>query len=218
MPKLDLHTHSSASPDGGISAQDYRQLVKSGRLDYIAVTDHDRIDFALELQATLGNHIIVGQEITTAQGEIIGLYLKQAIPAGLSALATVQAITKQGGLVYIPHPFETVRKGMTKEVLDTLADFVDIVEVHNGRAVFQNKGAEAAAWARLHNKVGAASSDAHGSKGIGSSFTTVSENPTQLNLVKNLVSAQLSTTRPPLVSLLYPKLNRLRGKLRKTKK
>ena len=213
--RIDLHTHSVGSPDGGVTLAQYKALLESDVLQYIAITDHDRIDVAQEIHAQLGDGIIVGQEITTQHGEIIGLFLKSRITPGLTAEETAKAIRDQHGLVYIPHPFETVRKGVNKEILDSIAPLVDIVEVHNGRAVFQNKGPQAAAWARLHNAATAASSDAHGAKGMTTSFTIIDEAPTAKNLVTLLQKSHLQTTRPPLRSLLYPKYNRLRGTLKR---
>jgi len=164
---IDLHTHSAASPDGSLSLEDYRTILQQGRLQCIAVTDHNTIEMAQQLQAALGECIIVGEEITTTEGEIIGLYLTETIPPMMTPTETVQAIEAQGGLVYIPHPFETVRKGVTAETLQTIANNVDIMEVHNGRAIFQNYSEHAMAWARTHNTPGAASSDAHGKAGWG---------------------------------------------------
>ncbi len=110
MFKVDLHTHSVASPDGGLTAQDYLQFLEKKDLQVIAITDHDTITFASDLQAQLGVRIIVGEEITTTEGEIIGLFLSKGIPPGLSPEETIHRIRRQNGLVYIPHPFETVRK------------------------------------------------------------------------------------------------------------
>ncbi len=213
MFKLDLHTHSSASPDGAITVEQYAQIIEDGALDYIAVTDHDTVTKALELQRTLGEHIIIGEEITTTEGEIIGLFLTSPVPPQLSALETVQAIKRQGGLVYIPHPFETVRKGINQVTLDHIIEFVDIIEVYNGRAVLQNKGPQAATIARLKNKPGAASSDAHGAKGLGTAFTNIKDIPTAKNLCSLLETGHLTMHRPPLTSLLYPKVNRLKKRL-----
>lgn len=213
---IDLHTHSYGSPDGSLSIADYKTALDGG-LDAIAITDHDRIDAALAIQKKLGSKIIIGQEITTTTGEIIGLFLTKKIEPKQSAKETADAIRAQGGLVYIPHPFETVRKGLPKTVLNDIAELVDIVEVFNGRAFFQNKGPQAATWARLHGKQVAASSDAHGKKGLGTCYTSVSRTPDAKNLVKQLEVGRLTTNRPPFSSLLYPKLNRLRGKIpRKT--
>lgn len=217
MYKVDLHTHSTASPDGGITAEQYQQLLADNVLDCIAITDHNTIGLALHLHKQLGNTIIVGEEIDTRQGEIIGLFLKEAVPAGLDLADAIAAIKVQGGLVYLPHPFETVRKGISKHNLDPVAGFVDIVEVYNGRAVAQNKGPEATVWARLQQKPGAASSDAHGVKGVGTAFTTLSEPPTAKNLLKLLPTAHLTMKRPPIHSLLYPKLHRLRRRLKRGK-
>jgi len=210
MIKVDLHTHSNASPDGGIRPEQYAQVVEDGVLDYIAVTDHNTIDRAIGLHNSLGEHIIIGEEITTSQGEIIGLFLKKAIPPGQSPLATAKAIHAQGGLVYIPHPFEVVRKGLNETALDIIAGEIDIIEVHNGRALFQNRGPKAATWARIHGKTVAASSDAHGRKGLGTTFTLIHEPPvTAKKLKAELTHARYITKRPPLRTLLYPKAHRL---------
>lgn len=213
MIKVDFHTHSISSPDGGITPDEYSKVLSSKKLDCIAITDHDSIDLALHMHQKLGDKIIVGQEVTTSQGEIIGLFIKELISPKTDIKIAITEIKAQGGLVYIPHPFETVRKGITKETLNSIRNEVDIVEAHNGRAFFQNKGPEAVVWARLNNKVIASSSDAHGYKGIGSSYTEIKEMPNPKNLKNLLKLARLQTTRPPFVSLFYPKYHRLRGKL-----
>lgn len=215
MFKVDLHTHSVASPDGGITREQYLKLLEDKTLDYIAVTDHDTIDFALKLQADVGERIIVGQEVTTTQGELIGLFLTKKVTPRRSLLETAQAIKDQGGLVYVPHPFETVRKGVKEIDLDTIADFVDIVEVYNGRAVAQNKGPQATVWARLQQKATAASSDAHGVKGVGTAYSVIEKPASAHSLAPQLNTAHKQMSRPPMHTLLYPKLHRLRRKLGK---
>jgi len=209
MIKVDLHTHSFASLDGGIKPQQYKTILESGQLDCVAITDHNRIDAAQELRKSLGNKVIVGEEIMTTDGELIGLFLTKAIEPHQSALVTAKAIKAQGGLVYVPHPFETVRSGLPQTCLDELVYLIDIVEVHNGRAIFQNLGPKAATWARLNRKVVAASSDAHGYAGLATTYTELASIPTAKTLVKLLETARFSTNRPPLRSLLYPKLNRM---------
>lgn len=215
MFKVDLHTHSTASPDGGISAEQYATLLENGILDYIAVTDHDSIEFAQQLHKNLGDRIIVGEEINAIEGEIIGLFLKERIAPGLSAFETAQAIHKQGGLVYIPHPFETVRSGISPTALEHIVDMVDIIEVYNARAVMQNRGPQAVTWARVNSRPGAASSDAHGLKGVGSAYTSIKIEPTVDTLAPSIATGHLHMVRPPLKTLLYPKANRLLKKLRR---
>lgn len=210
MYKVDLHTHSIASRDGGITPAQYRQIVEDGLLDFVAITDHNKIEGALDIHKILGDRIIIGEEINAYEGEIIGLFLTEKVPRDMSALETAKAIKEQGGLVYIPHPFETVRRGIPKTTLEQIMDFVDIIEVFNGRAVFQNKGPEATTIARLNNKSGAASSDAHGVKGLTSTFSQIKEKPTVKNLTSQLQTAHLTMNRPPLKTLLYPKANRIK--------
>jgi len=211
---IDLHTHSIASPDGSLTAADYRDILQRNRLQYIAVTDHNTIDFAVQLQAELGNCIIVGEEISTAEGEIIGLYLTQTIPPMRSAAEAIRAIKKQGGLVYIPHPFETVRKGITPKILQRIAGDVDIIEVHNGRAIFQNFAKESLAWAKAHSVPGAASSDAHGIAGWGRTCSIIEEIPTRETLAGSLGFATLNRGFVGARGILYPKINRLRKRFR----
>jgi len=210
--KVDLHTHSVASPDGSLTDADYRLMLKTGKLDCIAVTDHNTITFAKELHDQLGDKIVIGEEIMTKDGEIIGLYLKKAVKPGQTAAETVAAIKKQGGLVYIPHPFETFRHGLQLDTLGAIADGVDIIETGNGRAVFQNKSRLAISWALSHHVPGAASSDAHGWHGWGKSYTLVEKLPSRTTLL-NLLERAMFRVRPPgLRGIVYPKLNRLRRK------
>lgn len=213
--KVDLHTHSIASYDGGISAEQYKRALGNGLLDVIAITDHNRIDFALEMRKELGTAIIIGEEIMTSAGEIIGLFLKKPVKPGLTPLETIEDIKAQGGTVYVPHPFETVRKGLSQSVMDELVDHIDVVEVCNGRAFLQNRSEQAVLWTRMNHKLSAASSDAHGYRGLGRTYTSVAHVPERDNLLRLLDNGVLMTDRPDLRSLLYPKYHRLRKKLRR---
>ena len=215
MPKLDLHTHSIASADGGLAMPHYKKALETGLLDCIAITDHNRIDYALLAQAEIGDQIIVGEEIMTQKGEIIGLYLKEPVPPELSLSEAVARIKEQGGLVYIPHPFEIVRKGLHPADLESIEGLIDVIEVCNGRAMSQNRASQAVVWAKLNHVIGAASSDAHGFRGLGKTYTTVQAIPTKDSLVTLLKSGVPTTDRPSLRALLYPKYNRLRKKFKK---
>lgn len=208
--RADFHTHTTMSPDGALTAAHYRKAFERRLLDVVAVTDHNTTDMAKQLQTELGDRIIVGEEITTLDGEIIGLYLQETIPPLLSAQETVRHIREQGGLVYIPHPFETVRKGLTNEVLASIADEVDIIEAYNGRAVFQNRTKDALEWAQVHAVPVAASSDAHGPVGWNKTYTVLGEMPTRSTLMRLLKDASHTCKSPGVWGLAYPKLNRLR--------
>ena len=215
MIRIDLHTHSEASIDGGLSPEDYASLLQNETLDVIAITDHDRIDFALGMQKALGaEFIIVGEEISTIDGEIIGLYLKKPVSPGMSAQETVDAIHAQGGLVYIPHPFEKVRKGIQIDALNNLMDHIDIIETNNGRAISKKHSLSAQTWSVKHMVPGVSSSDAHGKHGVGHSYTIINNRPSRSSMLNELEDATYVHNLPPLHSLLYPKFNRFKKMLK----
>jgi predicted metal-dependent phosphoesterase TrpH len=212
---VDLHTHSYGSPDGGLMVRDYRYFLENKLLDYIAITDHNSIEAALAIKTELGDlgkRIIVGEEVQASQGELIGLFLTEPIPAGLSPLKTAEAIHAQGGLVYVPHPFETVRKGVPMKALNEIEEHVDIVEVWNGRAYFENRKKMAKVWARQNEKPVAASSDAHGRFGWGRTYSVIEQALTAKNLSAQLAKASFSTQGVG-VGVLYPKFNWLMKRL-----
>ena len=103
--KIDLHTHSIASPDGGLNLKQYKQMLKSGGLDYIAITDHNTTDFAIKARNLLGEQIIIGEEISTLQGDVIGLFLSSTVKPGQTLQKNIYDFTQQNGPVYISQPF-----------------------------------------------------------------------------------------------------------------
>lgn len=209
MHAVDLHTHSIASPDGALTEADYRRMLADGPLTAIAVTDHDTIAFAQELHEKLGDAIIVGEEISSLDGEIIGLFLKKRVEPGLTAPATAHAIHSQGGLVCVPHPYERLRRGVSAETLEKIADKVDIIEIHNGRASPDARPKRAMTWAQQNHVAMMSSSDAHGWRGWGRTYAAVSQKPTRENLVKLLFHADFHKGFVGFHGRLYPKLNRL---------
>lgn len=205
MFKVDLHTHSEASKDGGITAHQYAKILQDETVDYIAVTDHNRVDFAIGLRAALGDRIIVGEEIATVEGELIGLFLEEVVQPMMSVEETIQAIRDQHGLVYVPHPFEKVRHGLSISTLLRVIDNIDIIEVYNSRAIFRYQHAQRAMQiAKQYHKGMAASSDAHGLRGVGISYSIMLEGPNVGNLEQLLMDCSLHRQRPPLRTLLYP--------------
>lgn len=212
--KIDLHTHSIGSPDGGLCTDDYRRMLQSGKLDFVAITDHGTIVTAQRIQSELGRlgeRIIIGEEIKTTDGELVGLYLSESICDGMTLEETVAAIRDQNGVVYVPHPFESVRSGVSYEGLQSILSEVDVIEVYNGRAYFQDYSVRATLVAKENHKAMSAASDAHGWIGWGKTLTIVAHEPTRDSLLALLQDGQLQTQRVGL-GILYPKLNRLKKK------
>ena len=106
MLKADLHVHSEYSPDSESSLVDIIEHCTAKGINCIAITDHNEIAGAIELKNIAPFTVIVGEEILSSSGEIIGLFLTEHIPAQLSAEETIRRIKDQGGLVLIPHPFD----------------------------------------------------------------------------------------------------------------
>lgn len=211
--KVDLHSHSIISHDGGINAAEYEQALESGKLDCIAITDHNETSFARIMHQKHGDKIIVGEEITTSDGEIIGLFLKETIEPGFSAEETVKQIHAQDALVYIPHPFETFRKGVQRDVLEKIKDEIDIIEVWNGRGALRGKPKDAATFASHYELSVASSGDAHERQGLGYAYSCVEEMPTKKTLKHLLTRPLLAKRYAPPYTLLYPMINRIKNKI-----
>ena len=150
-------------------------------ITHLAITDHDRIDGALRARdgAPDGLTVIVGEEVKTASGDLICLFLEAAVPPGLPPAETIALVREQGGLVGIPHPFDRHRSSMANvtEELDALAGLVDWVETYNARVVFREGNERAQAFALRTGLPGVAVSDAHSLLEVGVASTRVLGDP-----------------------------------------
>src|SRR6266508_4835661 len=175
---IDLHCHTSASFDSLASPQAVVRAAAARGLTHLAVTDHDRIDGALRARdaAPEGLTVLVGEEIRTAAGDLIAVFLERAIPPGLSVADTIAAVREQGGLVGIPHPFDRLRGslGSAEQGLRDLAPRVDWIEAWNARLLLGDGNARAAALAHDAGVPGVSVSDAHTTLEIGVASTVLS--------------------------------------------
>ena len=213
----DLHNHSTDSYDGGIPLGVYRRAFADGGVQ-LAVTDHNKIgNVALTLYEEFGPLLIKGEEVTSydKQGnetEIIGLFLDEEIERDKPTLWVAQAIREQGGVVYIPHPYDRPRKGVTPDTLKELheRDLVDAKEIWNGRTLLWRHmhGLTAADWAGKHGIPTAAGSDAHGPHGWLQTGILLEESLTRDNFREVLASGELVLGSVGLRGLAYPKWNR----------
>ncbi len=188
-------------------------------LTHLAITDHDRIDGALRARAAApeGLTVILGEEVRTADGDLICVFLERAIPPGLSAVETIRAARDQGGLVGIPHPFDRLRGSLlTDGRMETIAPLVDWVEGHNARLV--GGGNERAMdFATAHDRAVVAVSDAHSVMEVGVAYTVLDGDPsTPAGLLAALASAELVPGRASyvvrLVTPLAKVVQRARGR------
>jgi glycosyltransferase involved in cell wall biosynthesis len=167
---VDLHMHTDHSHDCVTPVEVLLATAKARGLGAIAVTDHNEISGALEARAKAsGIKVIVGEEVKTAdQGEVIGLFIEELIPRGLTLEATIAEIKRQGGVVYVPHPFDRMHAVPDYEHLLAVLDDVDAIEVFNPRVAIQEFNEEAARFAAKYRIPAGAGSDAHVAQGLGS--------------------------------------------------
>jgi predicted metal-dependent phosphoesterase TrpH/glycosyltransferase involved in cell wall biosynthesis len=167
----DLHLHTSWSHDCQIPVEDLLDHAEAEGLGAIAVTDHNVFGGALEAaELARGRDLIVipGEEVKTAdQGEVIGLFLSEEIPRAMSFGETVEAIRAQGGLVYVPHPFDRLHAIPEPATLHRHLAEIDVLEVYNARLLFEAYNDEALRFARKYDLTMGAGSDAHVLQGVG---------------------------------------------------
>jgi predicted metal-dependent phosphoesterase TrpH len=173
--RLDCHLHTAASGDARTTLDQLVERIEAVHLDIVCVTDHHSIEFAELAQILvrdIGARVIVGEEIRTPSGELIGLYLSERIPYVLPVADVVQRIRAQGGLVYAPHAFDPERAGMKLGPLELLARAgqLDIVEVFNAKIADQTYNREAVEFAERFGLAPGVGSDAHDPEGIGAAY------------------------------------------------
>jgi glycosyltransferase involved in cell wall biosynthesis len=202
MIDIDLHMHTDHSSDCATPVEVLLATARAEGLGAIAITDHNEVSGALEaLGKAEGIKVIVGEEVKTAtQGEVIGLFLRERIPRGLSLQQTVAEIRRQGGLVYIPHPFDRMHTVPGYEHLLAILDEIDALEVFNPRVAIGSFNEEAARFAAKYRLTAAAGSDAHVAAGLGSVRVRMRDFDGPGEFLESLREAEIHT-RPS--SLLY---------------
>jgi predicted metal-dependent phosphoesterase TrpH len=218
---IDLHCHTRASFDSLAAPAAVVDAAAARGLTHLAITDHDRIDGALEARDAAPDslQVIVGEEIRTTDGDLIAAFITEAVPPGLSPAEAIAAVREQGGLVGLPHPFDRFRGSLLRDAaMVTLASQVDWVEIHNAR-VIGNGNELAVEFAQAHGLPGVAVSDAHSTMEVGVAYSVVDGDPsTAAGLLEALAACQVVPGRASYVArALTPAaklINRLRGNRR----
>jgi predicted metal-dependent phosphoesterase TrpH len=219
---VDLHCHTSASFDCLASPESVVKAAATRGLTHLAITDHDTIEGALRARdaAPAGLTVIVGEEVKTADGDLIALFLERAVAPHRPAAETIAEVRAQGGLVGIPHPFDKNRGSMLKDPrLEAIGREVDWVEAHNARVIGRSGNERAAAFAAEMGLPGIAVSDAHSALEVGVAYNVVDGDPsTPAGLLAVLASAELVRGRATyfvrLVTPVAKVVNATRGNRR----
>jgi len=170
--RIDFHCHTEFSRDCGTSLADLLAACQRAGIDGLCITDHNRLVAPRLWPADASVRLIPGEEIMTTAGEVIGLFLQEEIPPYLSPQETVQRIRAQGGLVYLPHPFDRLRRrsALTPAARTALLVDIDIIEVFNSRVTLPGDNAQALRLAQATGKLHGAGSDAHTAGEIGNAY------------------------------------------------
>ena len=176
MLKADLHIHTEYSIDCNTPlAKIINRCLETG-INCVAVADHGTVEGALEMQNLASFTVIVAEEILTPHGEIMGMFLKETIPNGLSVEETISQIRAQDGLVCVPHPFDLLRlSALNEKVTAEIVEQIDVVEVFNSRNPFLHGTAKAQAFAEKYGITQSAGSDAHTLHEIGNAYVEMPE-------------------------------------------
>jgi predicted metal-dependent phosphoesterase TrpH len=186
--RIDLHCHSEASYDCSTPLESIPERCRQRGIHIQAITDHNQIWGAQHLKAVTARdrnerglqfpQIIVGEEISTREGEVIGLFLQEKIESGLTPEESIQRITEQGGLVLLPHGFDPLKRWrLTPRALERVAQSINIVEAFNARVSRAYWNRVAAEWAMARKLPMSAGSDAHTLAHIGDAWVEVPKQP-----------------------------------------
>jgi predicted metal-dependent phosphoesterase TrpH/glycosyltransferase involved in cell wall biosynthesis len=211
---VDLHMHTDHSPDCATPVDTLLDTAMKVGLGAIAITDHNEISGALEARERAnGIKVIVAEEVKTAdQGEVIGLFLEDKIPRGMTLQDTIAEIRRQRGLVYVPHPFDRMHAIPDYEHLLDVVEDIDAIEVFNPRVAFAAFNEEAARFAAKYRIVAGAGSDSHVAQGLGSVKIRMRDFDGPEEFIESLRDADIVRKRQSLLYVQALKFIQTRGK------
>jgi predicted metal-dependent phosphoesterase TrpH len=190
---VDLHSHTMWSGDSTTTPEELERAVVESGLDVLCITDHNAVKGAVELAGRLPCRVVVGEELRTHAGELIGLFLTERVPFGISPREAAERIRAQGGVVYVPHPFDPMRRNLAEPALTDLAcaGLVDAVEVWNAKTSLRSLQERAAAFAASHGLLAGAGSDAHVPDALGSAFVEMPDFDGPQEFLASLAQAEV---------------------------
>jgi len=196
--RVELHLHTYASKDSIMGP--YKLLKKCDRIgiDRFAVTDHNVMDGAIELKKIAPERVIMGEEIQTTQGELIGYFMSEWVPPGLTPMDTITRLRSQGAVISIPHPFDVIRsQGWTQAQLERIAPHVDAIETFNARCFSNQPNENAKEFADRWNKLETVGSDAHSLWEVGRANLLMPNFTDAASFLLALKDAQKITRKSP---------------------
>ena len=221
--EVDLHMHTDHSPDCATPVEVLLETARDRGLGAIAITDHNEVSGAIEarrIAERMGDiKVIVAEEVKTAeQGEVIGLFLEERIPKGMTMAETIAEIRRQGGLVYVPHPFDRFHSVPDYEHLLDIVEEIDVLEVFNPRVALTAFNEEAERFARKYRIVPGAGSDSHVAQGLGSVRVRIHDFDGPQEFLEAMRDADITRKHKNLVYVQALKLLQTKGRQRAAKR
>jgi predicted metal-dependent phosphoesterase TrpH len=194
MIKAEFHCHTCYSKDSLVKIQDLLTTSERKGLDRVVVTDHNTIQGALEAHVLDPVRFIVGEEIMTLEGELIGIFMKELVSPRLPAMRTIEVLREQGAFISVSHPFDALREGGW-ELNDLLkiTPYIDAIEVFNSRCMSPKFNTQAEDFAKQHKLLGTVGSDSHTTGELGSATLILPEFDDPAGLKEALKSALPNT-------------------------
>lgn len=197
--RVELHLHTHASKDSLITPQKLLEHCARAGIDRVAVTDHNSIDGALAAHALAPDRVIVGEEIETTQGELLGYFMTECVPAGLEPMAAIERLRTQGAVISVSHPFDRTRSAnWSDDQLLVITPYVDAIEVFNARCFTNKPNRLAAAFAREHSLLRTVGSDAHSLLEIGRASLSMHPFSDAAGFLAALRTARMHTRLSPV--------------------
>lgn len=214
--KTVFHIHTDHSDDSNASVSDLAACAARCGVGCLAVTDHDTIEGARRLAATARGdlEVIIGEEVSTRDGHLVGLFLKEHVEPGMTVRATAEAIHAQGGLVVVPHPFNRIFDCSLRDRVHGILDLIDVVEVFNSQNLLAGPNRQALRFALRHGLPAIVGADTHHRGYLDSCYQWIEpfEGPT--DFIASLRRAHFVARRHPLSYFVRTAGVVLRGKLR----
>jgi predicted metal-dependent phosphoesterase TrpH len=212
--KADLHIHSKYSMDCQNPLEKIIERCQQLGINCIAIADHGTAEGGLEMQKIAPFKVIVAEEILTTEGEIMGMFLKETIPSGITPQEAIKRIREQDGLVNLQHPFETIRGSSLKEsAVYEIAKDIDMVEVLNSRSPFPSSANRAREFAEKYHLPAGAGSDAHTIQEIGNAYIEIPDFNTKEDFLKSVAQGKIYGKRSGVFVHFYSVWAKVKGKI-----
>lgn len=211
--RAELHLHTCASQDSLVRPQELLEHCKRIGIDRVAITDHNSIAGALEAHALAPERVIVGEEIETTQGELLGYFMTEFVPSGLEPIEAITRLRAQGAVISVSHPFDQTRgPKWTYEQLLAIAPHVDALEVFNARCFTNQPNRLAADFAREHGLLETVGSDAHSLLEVGRASLSMPRFTDAPGFTAALKLARAKTRRSTILVRLFSRWANFRNR------